>query len=267
MDYLGLIGGDFQHANSSTLWKAPTLFNWDKGNIRDITFFVDQAVIDHIDTKNTVKYGWLVESRVIIPNVIKEFKRHFKEISESYKYVFTHYKELYDLADNFIYLPPHGYWIDQPGLYPKTKLVSMVSSNKNMGPGHIFRLDWVNRLSGLVDIFGRGIRSIVKKEEALCDYMFSVTIENDRYDTYWTEKILDCFVTGTVPVYHGAQDLGNYFNMDGVIILTDDFDPRNLSKELYDSMRPAIEDNYQRALKFNVIEDIFYTKYVQRVVG
>ena len=257
MEVIGLIGGDFQHASSSTLWKAPSFFKWDKEVVRDRTFYVDQAIIDNINVPG-IKYGWVVESRVIIPRVIKQFKERYKEISQAYKYVFTHYKELYDLAENFIYLPPHGYWIDKPALYKKSKLVSLVSSNKNMGPGHVFRLGWVNKLKGKVDIFGRGIRTMAKKEEALCDYMFSVTIENDQYETYWTEKILDCFVTGTVPVYHGAPDLANFFNMDGVIVLNDNFDPSKLTEDLYNSMLPAIQDNYERALKFNTIEDIIY---------
>lgn len=265
MMQIGLIGGDFQHAHSSTLWKAPNFISWNKGQVMDKTFYVDQAIIDNIGVQGHEKYGWVVESRVIIPRVITEFKRYYKEISQSYKYVFTHYKELYSLADNFIYLPPHGYWIESPNLYPKTKLVSMVSSNKNMGPGHVFRLNWVNKLMGKVDIFGRGIRDMHRKEEALCDYMFSVTIENDQYETYWTEKILDCFVTGTVPVYHGAPDVFEYFNKDGIIILTDDFDPSKLSRELYESMMPAIEDNFQRALRTHIIEDIIYENYLSEV--
>ena len=36
--------------------------------------------------------------------------------------------------------------------------------------------------------------------------MFSVCIENDVYDTYFTEKILDCFATGTIPIYKGTKN-------------------------------------------------------------
>jgi hypothetical protein len=255
---IGLLGGDFQHASSSTLWKPPTYFQWDKGKVNDITFCVDAAIMQNLDLQCPQKYGWVVESRVIIPKVIEDFKKNYKKISNSYKKVFTHYKDLYTLASNFIYLPPHGYWIEKPQIYPKTKLVSLISSSKNFGPGHEYRLDWVRKLKNKVDIFGRDIRTINRKEEALCDYMFSVTIENDQYETYWTEKILDCFVSGTIPVYHGAPDVGNYFNMDGIITLKKDFDPSMLSRELYESMMPAIEDNFQRALKFNIIEDLIF---------
>ena len=260
----GLMGGDFQHAFSSTLWKKPSFFEWHKKNICDTTFFIDGSIITHLNTPCPNKYAWLVESRVIIPDVINGIKEYYKEISQNYKYLFTHYKEIYDLAPNFIYLPPHGYWIEKPAIYPKSKLCSLVSSTKRFGPGHDYRLNWVEKLKGKVDIFGRDLKTMNKKEEALCDYMFSVTIENDQYETYWTEKILDCFTTGTIPIYHGAPDVADYFNMDGVIILKEDFDPSQLSTELYQSKKEAILDNYNRALKFNIIEDIIYENWIAK---
>ena len=260
---LGLLEGPFHHSYSSTLDKHPSNFEWAKNEVQEITFCVDAGIIKNIDLKCSHKFGWIVESRVIIPNVISDFKAHWKEISQAYKYVFTHYKELYDLADNFIYLPSHGYWIEKPAIYPKTKLVSLISSTKRMGPGHEFRLSWVKKLWDKVDIYGRGLKTMNHKEEALQDYMFSVTIENDQYETYWTEKILDCFVSGTVPVYHGAPDVDNYFNMDGIIILTDNFDPSQLSVDLYQSMMPAIQDNFQRAIKYDIIEDVLWERYLK----
>jgi hypothetical protein len=81
--------------------------------------------------------------------------------------------------------------------------------------------------------------------------MFSVTIENDEYETYWSEKILDCFACGTIPVYHGAPDIGDYFNMDGIILLTDDFKVSDLTPELYYSKMDAIKDNFERTLKYD----------------
>ena len=36
MDKIGLIGGGFQHAFSSTLWKKPSKFSWSKNKIEDM---------------------------------------------------------------------------------------------------------------------------------------------------------------------------------------------------------------------------------------
>ena len=35
-----------------------------------------------------------------------------------------------------------------------------------------------------IDLLGRGFKPVDKKEEGLIDYMFSIAIENDTYDTY-----------------------------------------------------------------------------------
>ena len=260
---IGLIGGGFQHAYSTTLWKHPSHFDWDKGNINNITFYVDTMILPGCeDTTSKRKFAWLVESRMIVPTAIEDIKNNVELISNSYEYLFTHSKEIYDLADNFIYLPPHGHWIENPQIYPKTKLVSMMSSSKNMGGGHAFRLNWVAKLRNKLDLYGRGFSGVQKKEEAISDYMFSVTIENDKYETYWSEKILDCFACGTIPIYHGSPDIDKFFNMDGIIILTDDFDVSQLTPELYYSKIDAIKDNFERSLKYSVIEDDIYNKFI-----
>lgn len=263
---IGLISGGFQHAHSSTLWKSPTYFNWDKGNEQDITFFIDEGIEIGLNSKCDKKFAWLVESRTIIPGAIDFVKKNAKTISESYIALFTHYKEIYEMYDNFIYVPPHGYWIENPQIYNKTKMVSMVSSSKRMCKGHDFRLNWVNKLKNKVDLYGNGFNFMKKKEEGLKDYMFSVTIENDQYETYWSEKILDCFACGTIPIYHGSPDVGDFFNMDGVILLNDDFNIGMLSEELYFSKMEAIKDNLSRTLKYNIIEDIIFENWVKKYV-
>ena len=103
-----------------------------------------------------------------------------------------------------------------------------------------------------LDLFGRGFNEIENKEEGLCDYMFSVAIENGQYETYFTEKILDCFATGTIPVYLGAPDIGNYFNLDGIVNLSEEFD---VSEEIYYSKIEAVKDNLERAKKMEINND------------
>jgi hypothetical protein len=264
---IGLFGGGFQHAHSSTLLKHPTHFSWAKNVICDYNCFVEEEIVKNINSP-IKKFAWVVESSPVIEkfgSVISSVIENHKKISESYDFLITHDKRIYALEPNFYYLPPHGYWIENPKICEKTKLCSMISSNKRMIEGHNFRLDWVNKLQDKVDLFGSGIRPFKKKEEVLCDYMFSVTIENSQYETYWTEKILDCFAVGTIPIYHGAPDLGDYFNMDGVIILDDSFDPNQLSPELYISKQDAIIDNFERTLKYNIIEDIMWEKFISKI--
>lgn len=267
---IGLIGGGFTHAHSSTDWKKPTKLTFCSNQLKDVTCFVDEAIVPNIGLKGIKKIGWVLESSAIQPHTVNDIIRYSKEISDSYEFIISHDKRIVDLAPNFYYLPPHGYWVGQygqpePQIYPKTKLCSMVTSNKRMCPGHDFRLGWMKKLQDHVDLYGRGFNDFKYKEDALADYLFSVTIENDSYETYWTEKILDCFVCGTIPIYHGAPDIGDYFNMDGVILLTDDFDIKSLTPELYLSKEDAIIDNFKRALQYNVIEDLMWDKYIYKL--
>jgi hypothetical protein len=88
--------------------------------------------------------------------------------------------------------------------------------------------------------------------------MFSIVIENDKYETYFTEKLTDAFVTGTIPVYWGAPDIGKVFNMDGIIELTPDFDPKTLTRELYESKIEAMADNFERVQNMTSADDILY---------
>ena len=137
-------------------------------------------------------------------------------------------------------------------------MISMIASNKKMCEGHRLRLQWVERLWGQVDMYGRGFNEIALKEEGLCDYMFSIAIENGQYGTYFTEKLLDCFATGTIPVYLGAPDIGNYFNKDGIIDLTEQFD---VSDQIYYNKMNAIVDNLNRVKKMEVLEDFIWENY------
>ncbi len=88
--------------------------------------------------------------------------------------------------------------------------------------------------------------------------MFSVVIENGFYNSYFTEKILDCFATGTIPVYMGSPDIAKYFNSDGIIFLSEEFE---ISDDMYYNKMSAIEDNLERCKQYEVLEDFIFLNY------
>ena len=57
-------------------------------------------------------------------------------------------------------------------------------------------------------------------KEHLFDSMFSVAIENSSEPNYFTEKVIDCFLTYTVPLYWGCSNIGSYFDKDGIIFFS-----------------------------------------------
>jgi hypothetical protein len=65
---------------------------------------------------------------------------------------------------------------------------------------------WRNR-KALRAIYKGPVKS---KYEILSRYRFALSFENMAMPGYITEKIFDCFFVGTIPVYLGAPDVGNY---------------------------------------------------------
>jgi hypothetical protein len=261
-----LVGNTFTHLTNgnkgySVHGKESQHIEWVQDGSGAGTFYIDHTISTAWqDGRTGPKYAWLLESRSITPQIVNNVRRFWQKYCYIYDAIFTHNKELLALDPKFKWVPAQGFWIKEPRIYPKSKLVSMISSAKAECQGHRDRLAWVERLQGKVDLYGRGFQEIDLKEQGLCDYMFSVAIENGQYETYFTEKLLDCFATGTVPVYLGAPDIGDHFNAAGIITLSEDV---QLTPELYQSMLPAIQDNLERARKMEILEDFIWEHYIK----
>jgi len=99
---------------------------------------------------------------------------------------------------------------------PKTRLCSCVMSNLSALPGHRLRLRFLDelmrRLGDRIDFFGRGLRPIADKDEALAGYRYHIAIENSAVPDYWTEKLADPLLRNCFPIYYGAPNIHDYFD-------------------------------------------------------
>ena len=165
----------------------------------DETFYVDRFIPAGLqDNVSKKKYAILLECCWILNPLFEEIKNNLDAYVNAYEKIFTWNEELCELHEKFCWIPGNGSWIREPQIYPKNKLVSIIASNKSHLPGHQQRMHMLEQLKDYAPLFGRGFNEVEYKEEALADYMFSVAIENA--DDWFTEKILDCFLTGTVPI-------------------------------------------------------------------
>ena len=265
-----LVGGGFNNYDgenkASSIHKQESqCIEWVNSGAEE-TFYVDEHIgLVFDDDTSSKKYAWLLESKDIKPHVIDDIKRNYLHYVRVYDAIFTHNSELVALHKKFKFAPLYGSWITEPQLYEKSKLVSMICSNKVMCQGHQHRLSWAQRLQGSVDFYGRGFNEIHSKEEGLIDYMFSVAIENSSYGSYFTEKVQDCFATATIPIYYGAPDIGKFFNPDGIITLTDDFDVSKLTTEMYYDKIDAVKENLEIIKSLPINEDNIYKTYLQEL--
>lgn len=97
----------------------------------------------------------------------------------------------------------------------KSKIISIITSNKTFTPGHKKRLEFCLKLKKYfgdkIDIYGRGINDFDNKWDVLAPYKYSIAIENSVEKDYLTEKIGDCFTSLTFPFYYGCPNIDKYY--------------------------------------------------------
>jgi len=129
-----------------------------------------------------------------------------------------------------------GYmWHKPPINYPliKNKIMSIMVSEKQNAPGHIYRHKLVNAIikSNLpIDIYGSGckyytslndkrVKGMFDNIELFENYDFHICIENFQTNHYFSEKIMDPLICSSMPIYLGCRNIKDYFN-DNVILLS-----------------------------------------------
>jgi len=139
----------------------------------------------------------------------------------------------------------------------KPHSLSWVTSSKHHRPGHKPRLAFLDRLRGAVefDLFGRGFRPIEDKWDGLAPYRYSLAVENFSGPYYWTEKLADCFLAWTMPIYFGCTNLADYFPPESYVAI-DIRDPdapervrETTASDLWLRNRDAIAESRERVLE------------------
>ena len=259
---INLFCGDNLEPSSSAL-NATKHVEWVYDGTGEINIYVSQRALDAInDVSGKPTYIWLLESKQIISYFYQWVINNYEFVASRVNGIFSCDKKLCAKYPKIFYsLSNAAPWVQDRKVHDKTKLVSMIASNKKMCEGHSRRLQFVDKFRDKLDFYGRGFNEISCKEDGLRDYMFSIGIENAVYDTYFTEKLTDCFACGTIPIFYGCKGVTEYFNEDGIIFLDDDFDLSTLTEDLYYSKIDAIKDNFERSINLPVAEDYLYTEY------
>ena len=265
----------------------------------DMTVLCDPAIIQYLAGEFQVKEDVPLVARLFEQ---REYfnKRIYNAILENhdkFDAVLTFDRELLRLVPNAIFLPPtevtqfnrlpnplghppykseliSTYEIPEGTyqIYLKSKLVSAIVSSKAFLPGHVKRLEFIKAIQTKIDLFGRGMgKEIPSKLDALREYMFSVSIENVSCDdNYFSEKIIDCFITGTIPIYHGCTNIGEFFDMRGILYFENqeqlDEIINSLTPEKYQSMLEYVKINYEKAMQWPLDNDMLYSMYYDSII-
>lgn len=245
---------------SFTSGRIPEFLKWvHEGG--DFDCYVDSMVRSSEVPKKSV--ALLIEPRSIQPNVYEYIEKN----SQKFRYIFTHDSALLNSLDNTKLILFGGVY----GEYnePKTKDISIVSSDKEMCPLHIKRKQLCRALldNPKVDCYGTfdgGKWGTTK--DVYASYKYSIVIENYIDDYWFTEKICNSFANRTIPIYCGARRIGDFFNTDGIIQIDDPFQAIDVINELdvnkdYLNRLSSVIYNHELVKRFFCFEDWFHAEY------
>jgi len=251
-------------------WSGPRVFHFhvngkpyllskadlaDKPDATTIVFIADQY------TQTKLPLFFPRSHRVAL---LKESPIHTREIDwtllrSRFNLVLTHREDLIEHGLPFVRADFSACWVgpndDLENITDKTKLISFIGNVQHPEKfGYKFRMTVAEILINQckADCFGGGINEVKHKTEALADYCFSVAMENSKENYYYTEKLIDCFFTDTVPIYWGCPGIGEVFDLRGIItfetieeLLTA---LAGLSFDKYHEMLPYVKANRQRCI-------------------
>lgn len=234
----------------------------------DSIVITDKAALNYLhllEGKNL--YFWLMEPAVINPYIYDLAIKH----SYRFKKIFSHHKYLCKELKNAFWYPWGSYNIPlkEHQIYQKNKNTSIVCSSKKFTYGQQLRHASYEATKSLLDGF-KYAGEYEDKSKWHKKYRFSINVENCYVDGYFTEKIIDCFRTGTIPIYKGDPEILNYFDKDGIILFETPEELQDIVKkcneDLYESKINSVRCNYKKAepflypwkfIKENYLNEIF----------
>lgn len=233
-----------------------------------------ELYVDHIPNnpipEGTIRFVYLLEPPEILnltPHALNAFN------AGTYNYLFTHNQELLDaIPGKSFVMPLASTWIKNYGFPEKKFEISTLVGGKRMAEGHLLRQKlWfkedritVPKKFFLSGNFG-GIENynnnpvLGSDKTPLFDSQFHICIENTKRQNWFTEKLIDCLQTNTVPIYYGCPNVGDWFDIRGFIIVNDlneIVDACNkLTPDSYKEMLPYVEENYKRSIEYVSIDE------------
>jgi hypothetical protein len=235
-----------------------------------ITIFTDKYIQYHDKVRSRVKIAWIMEPRAYDPkayNLLESTINH-------YDLILTYDEKLLKLyPEKCRFLPADGLFIDTKSIRSanteKDKMCSHIYSDKKILDGHRLRHEIAEEIKKTnlkknIDFWGRGTNfPLEQKSLGLNSYYFSIVVENNRANNYFTEKILDCFATKTIPIYWGAPNIEKWFDKNSIMTFENITDLINilksLNKEKYVSKIESINKNYKKSLEYYDYDEIVYS--------
>jgi len=232
----------------------------------DINLFFKEKVNLYIDylsqtNKNEKNILWLCE-----PDIISNIKKDLNLYANEYDYILTFDEEVLQIYKNSVLHLQASTWVENNFFKHKEFSVSMVIGNKIMSKGHLLRQKIWHKQNYIkipkkfyISCFGSPLETFGKpylengKKDCMFYSQFHITVENCSIKNYFSEKILDCFISKTIPIYWGCSNIEDFFNIKGIIKF-------NSFEDFIEKCNNINELNYLEILKylFDFLESILF---------
>lgn len=217
-----------------------------------------------------------MEPRVILPHVADYLKQNHAR----YHTIFTFDETVLRSCPNARFYAYGTTWLPEEvwknvDVAVKKPQISHLCGTKliNNAPGHVLRQQlyyqqtMLSRQSPLPITFFRssdGTTSLPEiatnptlpsdtKLPLFREFQFAFVIENSQQQNYFTEKLIDCLLTKTIPIYFGCPNIADFFNVAGWIL----FPPNVTMEEVIRQLQCLSHDYYSRYI--DVIEANWHT--------
>lgn len=243
---------------------------------RPIELFID-SFIGYNPNKNSFKVLWVKESEEI-----SKFKSMAIEHHKKFDAVITFDEDILSKCNNSYFLEFGTSWIKDFDLNrAKTFQVSHLTGFKEITHGHILRKKihykqnkinipkdfYISQYGGVENSFNNKV--LFDSKNPLFESQFHICIENSRQNNYFTEKLIDCLVTKTIPIYWGCENIENFFDINGFFIAKD-FDDiikicNSLNENTYKEKEEYVNKNFELSQKYIIITDRF-EKLIKKIL-
>ena len=235
----------------------------------DVDFFHEKQIELFVDTfvgfnqySDTIKILYLCE-----PDAISHLAHSTVKNKFLFDYILTFDENVLNNCENAHLFEFGTSWIKDYEFKEKKYGVSTIVGFKKITKGHLLRQkvyykqDKINIPKQIflskhhqgMEIF-KNNSILGESKNPLFDYQFHIVIENVSQNYYFSEKLLDCFRTKTIPIYWGCKNINKYFDVNGIILFEDFKDLINkvnsIKEDNYNRMKDSVEKNYVLSEKF-----------------
>jgi len=194
------------------------------------------------------------------PQIIIQSEQYIIENCHKYHTIYTFNPNVLEKCPNAKKYVFGTTWLTPPpeqvDISKKQFRISSLSGSKRIGEsrGHVLRqvlyhnqhvfhefpITWYRSTLQIPHLTDYGNNPLLStKNELFEEFQFALVIENSKETNYFTEKIMDCLLTKTIPIYWGCPNIAEFFDTTGWMILETES-----IEELHEKCRALTPDYY-----------------------